>query len=340
MDQAALVQALLRPEAYPHRPQKVELVQTHISMVFLTGDYVYKVKKPVDLGFVDYSTLEKRKHFCHQEVLLNKRACPDIYLGVVTVVETNGGVSVEGSGDAIEYAVKMRQLPEHTTMEHLLGTNQVSGDMVERVARRVAEFHRKAETNDSIAGYGDVSMVGTNTGENFDQTERYIGVTISRDSYDAIRAYTEGFLQENGPLFRKRMRDGRIRDCHGDLHAAHICFINGICIYDCIEFNERFRYGDVASEVAFLAMDLDCRGRPDLSARFVEAYVAETGDRELVELLSFYKCYRAYVRGKVEGLKLDDPLVSAEEKERVAGIARQYFDLAASYAQGQDGGAG
>ena len=331
-DQPPLVQALLRPQAYPHHPEKIELVQTHISLVFLTGDYVYKVKKPVDLGFVDYSTLEKRKHFCHQEVTLNRRGCPDIYLDVVPIAQEENGIRVEGNGEPIEYAVKMRQLPQETTMEYLLAHNQVSSQMVERVARRVAEFHRKAETNEAIASYGDVTMVATNTGENYTQTEKYIGVTISPEAFEAIKAFTEGFIRENGPLFNERMKDGRIRDCHGDLHAAHVCFTDGICIFDCIEFNERFRYGDVASEIAFLAMDLDYRDRPDLAQHFVETYMEETGDSDILKLLHFYKCYRAYVRGKVACFKLDDPHISADEKEKAIAVASRYFDLAQSYA--------
>jgi len=331
VDQPPLVQALLTPQAYPHHPEKIELVQTHISLVFLTGDYVYKVKKPVNLGFVDYSTLEKRKHFCHQEVVLNRRGCPDIYLDVVPIAQEKGSIRVEGNGEVIEYAVKMRQLPQETTMEYLLKNNQVSREMVERVARRVSEFHRKAATSDVIAGYGDVHMVATNTGENFTQTEKYIGITIPRETYEAIRAYTEGFVRRNGPLFRQRMLDGRIRDCHGDLHAAHVCFTNDICIIDCIEFNERFRYADVASEIAFLAMDLDYRDRSDLAQHFVETYIEESGDTDILKLLRFYKCYRAYVRGKVESFRLDDPLIPAEDKEKAIAAASRYFDLAQSY---------
>ena len=333
VEQPPLVQALLTPAAYPHHPKKIELVQTQISFVFLTGDYVYKVKKPVDLGFLDYTTLEKRRHFCHQEVVLNRRLCPDVYLDVVPIIEEKGDISVEGRGEAIEYAVKMRQLPQERTMDHLLKNNQVTREMVEQVAQRLASFHQEAETNELIASYGDLDILVTNTEENFTQTEKYIGVTISPKKYDVIKSYTEAFLKENTALFRQRMRDDRIRDCHGDLHAAHVCFTDGICIFDCIEFNERFRFSDVANEVAFLAMDLDYHGRTDLSRHFVESYMEASGDQEMMKLLDYYKCYRAYVRGKVESFKLDDPLIPAEEKARVKDIASRYFDLAQSYIQ-------
>lgn len=326
-----LVQALLSPEAYPHRPREIELVQTQMSFIFLAGDYAYKVKKAVDLGYLDYTTLDKRKHFCHQEVMLNRRLCPEAYLGVVQIADEKGRIVVEGKGEAMEYAVKMRRLPQERTMDNLLRRNQVSEEMVARVAGRMAEFHQKAESNKKISSFGDISVVVTNANENFAQTERYIGISIPREKYEAIKAYTQSFIERNDPLFRQRTKQGRIRDCHGDLHAAHICFTNGICIFDCIEFNERFRYCDVASEIAFLAMDLDYHGRPDLSRHFVDAYVETSGDQELGQLLNFYKCYRAYVRGKVEGFKLDDPLISEEEKTSVLAIAKRYFELAESY---------
>ena len=216
-------------------------------------------------------------------------------------------------------------------MNVLLTKNQVSPEMVSSLAERLAEFHRQAETNANISTFGDIAALTQNTEENFTQTEKYIGNTISSRKYQRVMEYTNRFIRQNTSLFHKRMADGRIKDCHGDLHAAHVCFTNGVCIYDCIEFNDRFRYCDVASEVAFLAMDLDHYGRADLSRGFIKAYVTRSQDKELFELLGFYKCYRAYVRGKVESFKLDDPYISAEEKTGVLAIARSYFDLAKSY---------
>ena len=326
-----VVQALLHPKAYPDTWQRVEMVQTQMSFVFLTDDYVYKVKKPVNLGYLDYTTLEKRHFYCQREVELNQRLCPDAYLGVVPITRNRGDVFIEGQGEVIEYAVKMRHLPQEAMMNVLLANNQVSVAMVTSVAQRLVEFHQKAETNASIGAFGDLDTISRNTEENFSQTEKYIGNTISQEKYRHIKDYTKSFIENNAPLFRKRIADGRIRDCHGDLHAAHVCFTNGICIYDCIEFNDRFRYCDVASEIAFLAMDLDHYGRDDLSRSFVDAYVAFSQDKELPQLLNFYKCYFACVRGKVESFKLDDPHISGEEKAKALAAARSYFELAESY---------
>ncbi len=325
---AGLVEALLQAEAYPDTEHPVEMMQTQMSFVFLVGDYVYKVKKPVDLGYLDYTTLDKRQFYCQREVELNQRLCPDAYLGVVAITEDRGNISVGGQGEVVEYAVKMRRLPQKKMMDVLLAENRVSVEMITRVAQRVAEFHEKAEV---ISGFGDIDTITKNTEENFNQTEEYIGRTISEERYQNIKGYTNSFIKNNAVVFHKRVTDGRIRDCHGDLHAAHICFADGICIYDCIEFNDRFRYCDVAAEVAFLAMDLNRYQRADLSQAFVDAYLEQSQDRELLELLNFYKCYFAYVRGKVEGFKLDDPLISEEEKEKTLAVARRYFELAESY---------
>jgi len=326
-----LVQALLDPKAYPEISQRIELMQTQMSFIFLTDNHVYKVKKPVNLGYLDYTTLEKRQFYCYREVELNRRLCPDVYLSVVPITRDKNNFSVGGQGEAIEYAVKMRRLPQEAMMDVLLTNNQVSSEMVINLAQKLVDFHRQAETNAAISTFGNLDTIAQNTEENFSQTEKYIGNTISRDKYQRIKAYTDSSTSQNAPLFQKRLVDGRIRDCHGDLHAAHICFTDDICIYDCIEFNDRFRYCDVASEVAFLAMDLDHYRRADLSRCFVDAYVAQSQDKELLKLLNFYKCYRAYVRGKVESFKRDDPHISDEERARALATARSYFDLAQSY---------
>ncbi len=326
-----LVKALLKPEAYPEATGKIELMQTQMSFVFLAKEFVYKVKKAVDLGYLDYTSLEKRRFFCQKEVELNRRLCPEAYLGVVPITNDRGTIRIGGRGETIEYAVKMRRLPQKAMMDVLLANDGVSTEMITGVAQKLAAFHKEAETNAEISAFGEIKAITRNTDENFDQTEKYIGRTISKDSYRHIKNYTNSFVEKNAPLFNKRIKEGRIRDCHGDLHAAHICFSDSICIYDCIEFNDRFRYCDVASEMAFLAMDLDHYGRADLSRSLINAYVAESGDKDLLELLGFYKGYRAYVRGKVESFKLDDPYISKGEKEKTLEIAASYFDLARAY---------
>ena len=327
----SIVKALLESQAYPHKPQKIELVQTQMSFILLTGEYVYKIKKPVNLGYLDYTTLEKRHFFCHQELELNRRLCPSAYLAVVPVVEVKGELRIESEGKAVEYAVKMKQLPQDRMMDVLLPRGQVTPEMVARVAEKLVDFHQKAETNEEIAAFGRLDVIRQNCDENFAQTDKYIGLTIFRAKYERIKGYTDDFIKSNAGLFEKRVREGRIKDCHGDLHAAHICFTEDVCIYDCIEFNDRFRYSDVASEVAFLAMDLDRYQQAGLSRHLVNAYVELSHDAELLKLLDFYKCYRAYVRGKVESFKLDDPYIPQEEKAKVLNTAHGYFQLAESY---------
>jgi uncharacterized protein len=336
-----MVGALLRPQAYPHKPQKIELVQTQMSLVFLTGDYVYKVKKPVNLGYLDYTTLERRYFFCQQELELNRRLCSAAYLAVVPItmslrVPMESGrrsnlLRIEGQGKAVEYAVKMKQLPHDRMMDVLLPGGQVTQEMVAKVAEKLMGFHQKAATNQEIAAFGRLDVIRRNCDENFAQTEKYIGTSVTAEEYQHIKHYTDNFISSNAGLFDKRVREGRIRDCHGDLHAAHVCFTDEICIYDCIEFNDRFRYSDIASEIAFLAMDLDRYRQAGLARHLVNTYVGLSHDEELLKVLDFYKCYRAYVRGKVESFKLDDPYIPEEEKAKVLAAAQSYFELAQSY---------
>ncbi|HEX7363632.1 MAG TPA: phosphotransferase [Dehalococcoidia bacterium] len=329
--QPDFVEALLRPETYAHQPQQVELVQTQMSFIFLAGDLVYKVKKPVDLGYLDYTTLEKRRFFCQQELELNRRLCPEAYLEVVPIVTRQGQILLGGGGEVIEYAVKMKFLPADRMMDKLLPQNLVTEDMLARVAEKLAAFHGQAKTSTDIGTYGKPEAIKVNSDENFGQTEKYIDISIPANSYRKIKAYNDNFLKSNKSLFNKRIEEGRIKDCHGDLHAAHVCISNGICIYDCIEFNDRFRYGDVASEIAFLAMDLDRFRHPELSRAFVDAYVRLSGDKDLLQLLNFYKCYRAYVRGKVTSFMLDDKYIPETEKPELLATAKMYFELAGSY---------
>ena len=240
-------------------------------------------------------------------------------------------IGIEGEGRVIEYAVKMRRLPQEKMMDVLLADGKVTPEMAVGVAVKLAGFHAEAETGKAIRVFGDLSTIIENTEENFSQTEKYLDRTITPERFRRIKTYTAAFISDNSSLFTKRVEEGRIKDCHGDLHAAHVCFEDGIRIFDCIEFNDRFRYCDVASEVAFLAMDLDNYGQKALSGNFVQAYVTQSRDRELMALLDFYKCYRAYVRGKVNGFKLDDPHIPPEEKARILASARGYFELAESY---------
>ena len=330
--QKQVVEALMKPEAYDEETGRIELAQTHISFVFLTTNFVYKVKKAVDLGFLDFTTLEKRRFFCEKELELNRRLCEGMYLEVVPINRSNI-IKIKGEGKPIEYAVKMKRMPQEKMMNKLLEENKVNSKLIDEIAKIIAEFHSKAEANKRISKFGSLAIIGTNWNENFDQTREFVGKTISREDFKLIRERIEDFMKNNVPLFEKRMAEGRVRDCHGDIHSGNIFVTDRIYIFDAIEFNERFRYSDVAADIAFLAMDLDFKGRTDLSNFFVERYVKYSEDQKLMKLLPFYKCYRAYVRGKVTSFKLKDPSVGGEEKGAAMKEAKAYFKLASAYAK-------
>jgi aminoglycoside phosphotransferase family enzyme len=332
MDIPSLQKALLDPKIYPDLPKKVEFIETHISIVFLTREYVYKVKKPVDFGFLDFTSLDKRKYFCEQEVKLNRRLSPDIYLGVVEITFDRGRILFNGKGQVEEYAVQMKRIPEELLFNKLLEKSQVDRGMMEALSERLARFYASAETNERIKSFARPERVKQDTDENFEQTEKYVDAVISKPLYEEIRKRTNEFLRTREALFHRRITSDRIRDCHGDLRLEHIFWGKEIAIFDCIEFNERFRYTDVAADIGFLAMDLDYHGRKDLSEHLVRTYIEKSGDQELSLLLDFYKCYRAYVRGKVESFRLDDPHIPEKEKKEALQRARKYFDLAQRYA--------
>jgi aminoglycoside phosphotransferase family enzyme/predicted kinase len=333
MTHPGLFAAMSRPEFYPHRPERLDIVQTHISFIFIAGDEVYKVKKAIDFGFLDFTTLEKRKFYCAEELRLNRRLAPETYLGVETVTEdAAGGLALNGTGRIVEYAVRMKKLPQERMLGRLLAEGKCDSSVIDAVAAKLADFHRRAETGGRIDALGGVETIRLNHEENFAQTAAYVAVTIPRSRYNFIRAYDRGFLKRHEPLFRSRVAEHRIRDGHGDLHLEHICVDNGITIFDCIEFNERFRFGDVAAEVAFLAMDLDYNGYGTWAETFVEAYVRHAGDRNIRRLLNFYRCYYAYVRGKVVGFRIKDPAIDDRQQTEAKDTAARYFDLAFTYA--------
>jgi len=332
MFQKQVVEALMKPEAYDEEPGRIELIQTHISFVFLTRNLAYKVKKAVSLGFLDFTTVEKRRFFCEKELQLNRRLCGDMYLEVVPINRSEI-IKIKGEGEAVEYAVKMKRMPQERMMNKLLEENKVDDKLVDRIAKIIADFHSKAETNRRISEFGSLAIMKTNWKENFEQTREFACKTISMKNFRLIRERIYDSMEGNVSLFEKRVAEDRVRDCHGDIHSGNIFVTDRVYIFDAIEFNERFRYSDVASDVAFLAMDLDFKGRADLSAFFVKRYIKYSGDQELMKLLPFYKCYRAYVRGKVISFKLKDPNVGDEEKSVAMKEAKAYFKLASIYAK-------
>lgn len=333
-DTPAFVEFLLEPQNYAHSPAAVEQVQTHISRVFLAGDLVYKFKKPVNFGFLDFSDLAKRRHCCEQELTLNRRLCPDIYLGLVSLCRVGDSFAlVDGKRqDALEYAVKMRRMPEERMMPKLIAAGKLAESHLDAVVDVLAPFYEKAATGGEIDGFGKAEAVAVNVLENFEQTEAFIDRgALTRAQFDAVSAKSRAVLAD-GARFERRIAAGRIRDCHGDLYSANICLAEKPYIFDCIEFNQRFRHADVASDVAFLAMDLDFHGLEDLSRHFIERFVQVSGDAGLPDMLDFYKCYRAYVRGKIGLFTANDAgLPEAARQEQTAAAAR-YFKLAERYA--------
>jgi aminoglycoside phosphotransferase family enzyme/gluconate kinase len=335
MDLSGLLKALESPSAYPHQTkEQIEIIQTQMSVIFLTGDYVYKLKKPVDLGYVNYTTLQNRKYFCNQEVRLNRRLAPNVYLGVEPVtLSSDGKVSVGGNGDIIDYVVKMNLIPHEKCMDYLLEKDAVTPEMMRKVADVMSDFHSKAESSDEISKIADLDTLKFNIEENFTQLAPYIGRVFSQRQYDNICSFTRGFVDKNGSLLVKRNKENKVRDCHGDLHAQHICFDEPIFVFDCIEFNERFRCVDVASEVSFLCMDLDHSGHGDLALEFLKEYINKSGDTEIYKLNRFFKCYYACVRAKVNCFQLDDKLISEDGKKKCFKQASSYINLAESYSK-------
>ncbi|RMF91404.1 MAG: hypothetical protein D6733_01215 [Methanobacteriota archaeon] len=330
-----VVEALHSPEAYDEEVTAVEMVQTHISFVFLTDRYVYKVKKPVDFGFLDYTTLEKRRYFCEEEIRRNRPLCGDMYLGVVAINRDSAGrIRIGGEGEVVEYAVKMKRMPEERMMTRLLERGEVTEGHVDRIAALLSDFHAKAETGPGVDEYGSLEQVRANWVQNFEQTRGLRGKLLDAAEFDLVERRVMDFMEESKGLFEERVRGGRIRQCHGDVHSGNIFILpdGGIYIFDAIEFYRGFSCCDVASEVAFLAMDLEFQGRSDLARHFIERYVGYSGDEALKGLLDFYKCYRAYVRAKVIGFKIFDPAVDEEEKKKSEELTVKYFNLARRYA--------
>ncbi|MCF8116563.1 MAG: AAA family ATPase [Desulfarculaceae bacterium] len=332
--------ALARPDFYPHPAGAVEHLQTHISHIFLAGDFAYKLKKPVDLGFLDFTGLEGRRTMCQRELLLNRRLAPSVYLEVLAVAQGPDGLALaplEADGEAREYLLKMRRLDQERMMDRLLEQGKVGPDEVRALARLLAAFYDRAERGPEVDFAGRPEQVRLNVEENFRQAHDYQGISVSPARWEAIRDYSLGFMREHWELFNRRVAGGHIVDGHGDLHSGNINLPAGAepVVFDCIEFNERFRHQDAACDLAFLAMDLDHHGRPDLRAALVEEYLAVSGDKGLEEVLDFYLCYRAMVRAKVYGFMHEDPGLELAERFRDLDRARAYFRQAAGYAGGE-----
>ncbi|HEY0755521.1 MAG TPA: AAA family ATPase [Ktedonobacteraceae bacterium] len=356
---STLLEQLAQPQAFPATLSQSETIlqlQTHASAVLLAGERAYKLKKARDFGFFDYSTPALRRHFCEQEVVLNSRLATHVYLGVAPVlarakqgfqfgpIYAPGQIPTPGTklaaGQVIDYAVVMQRLPEEATLAARVAEGNVTPALLAAVAEPIAHFHSSVPTTRYIADFGSLRVIRGNWEENFSQMRPYIGRSLDQATFERISSYIYQFCQGYASLFTTRVREQRIRDCHGDLRLQHVYILDKpgdvpeISVIDCIEFNERFRYSDVAAEVAFLIMELDATGRADLGRAFVDAYVRLTNDGALYELLPFYACYRACVRGKVLSFQLDQPEVPAAQREAARQEAQALFTLAANYTSG------
>lgn len=347
----SLIQALSSPEAYPHRPVGVEVLQTHISVLFFAGERVFKVKKPVRLGFVDFAAPGARLEACREEVRLNAELAPGVYLGVAPIyADAEGaglrvgevyGPGAEADPAAVEHAVVMRRLPRGRMLDELLERGEIDNGAIDRIVEVLARFHGASATGEGVDEYGEPERVWERVARNLRECEPFAagggegGATVSMRVLRRLRACAERFIEEHRGLMRRRVLEGRVREGHGDLHAGNICVLaDGVVIYDRIEFAKGLRCGDVASDVAFLAMDLDARGARGLSGYLAARYAQRTGDAMLPLMLTLYKMHLAAVRGKVASIRSREGELTAEARRAARGEARRYFQLAAGYTLG------
>ncbi|MFG6096048.1 AAA family ATPase [Leptothoe sp. ISB3NOV94-8A] len=326
---------MLWPSFYPHWTQdKIELVQTHTAYVLLTGNYAYKVKKPVNYGFLNYTTLAARKHYVAEELRLNQRTAQEIYLAAIPIYQRGEQFSLLEQGEPVEYAVKMHQFPSGSLFSDLLAQDTLTPALIKRLAHQVAVFHQRAMISDYIQSFGTVVKIRQAFDENYAQSLPYIGRGQTLQQLQDTQKYTDRIFTEHQERFQTRIQQQKIRECHGDLHLKNIClWQDRIFLFDCIEFNEAFRYVDTMYDVAFTVMDCDAHGRYDLGNIFLNTYLEETGDWEGLEVLPLYLSRQAYVRAKTTSFLLDDPTIDTEKKEQIQTQSQAYYTLAWRYTQ-------
>ena len=329
-----LVAAMTSADFYPHKPTEIIHKQTHISDVFLANDLVYKVKKPVDLGFLDFSTLEKRYKFCCEEMRLNQRLTTDIYLGVEKITWDKNTYGLNSSGQTVDYAVRMRRLPDENTLASLLVSNRVTESFIDRLIHTLSDFYTaSALTKKEMDQFGSFEAIGQKCRDNFNRLPDFSDTGANKRKVQLIKAATQMFLDRHKDLFDRRIENKHICDTHGDLKTEHVYQYQGVQILDCIEFNHAFRYQDTASDLAFLAMDMDFLGYRPAALFLLSRYVKTTSDADLMQVIDFYKCYRAMVQVKVYHLQTEDRS-SQDDAKKAEHIheMEQYLDLAYQYA--------
>lgn len=330
--QASMIRALDDPARYPHAVDRVEHRETHISHVLLAGEYAYKIKKPLDLGFLDFSTLERRRFYCGEEVRLNGRLAPSIYLDVVAITGTPEDPVLDGDGEAIDYAVRMRRFPESGLLDRRLEVEGLGAGVIDEIAQRVAAFHDSAPAAGDDTDYGEPATVVAPMRENFEQIRPRLEDGDDRARAERLAHWTEETFRALRPALQHRRAEGRIRECHGDMHLGNMAFVDeGVAIFDGIEFNAHLRWIDVASEIAFLVMDLDHRAVPALAGRALDGWLAATGDYEALAVMRLYLVYRALVRAKIEAIRLEQAR-PGEEQAAARTALRGHLGLASRYA--------
>lgn len=329
MNSSNLVEALQNPGCYPHPVHNLRVVETHISWVILTGDFAYKIKKPVAFPFLDFSTLEKRRWFCEEEVRLNRRLAPSVYLGVVALTGTPSAPRIGGQGPPFEYAVHMRQFDGSQEFPRLLKQEGLRGSYLENLAERLTRFHREVAVAGPKDPYGSPDLIWKPVGECLEEIPLEHLPKGLTDDYEELRSWCRREWNGLQPQFLKRKKEGYVRECHGDLHLKNISLVEGqVCMFDALEFEPKLRWIDVLSEAAFLSMDFEAYGRPDLAYTLINRYLEETGDYEGMNVFRFYAVYRALVRAKVAGIRLSQIPKNHQEFLEIFEEWARYLKLA------------
>lgn len=336
MPQTEVINAMQDARFYPQPEQSVDFIQTHISCLFLTSKDVYKLKKPVNLGFLDFSTLEKRLFYCQEEVRLNSRLAPTVYQGVLPVSQNNDGHFFLGQQEdarIVDYVVHMRRLSEDSMFPVLLRQGRVDEHLLQELADLLATFHAQARAIPQESELGSLSLIRRNIEENFEQTKMLKNKAISARRHRVMRQVMLWSLNRHQDLYLLRHAQGKTRECHGDLRMEHICLFEGQLIaFDCIEFNERFRFIDTAADLSFLLMDMEFNGYWKQADTLLHTYVHSSGDHDLLSVVNLYKAYYALTRGKVFGIESTEQEFSPQERSQALDMAARFLDLAWSYA--------
>lgn len=320
------IQGLLDARAYPHAVAGLHLIETHISWVLLSGEFAYKIKKPLDLGFLDYSTLDKREQACREELRLNRRLAPGLYLDVVPITGHPAQPRIGGEGEVLEYAVKMRQFPQHCQLDRLLQAGALQEHEIDELAAHLAQFHAQAPSAAADSGYGQPEAIWRSVQENFDSL-RTLRQADTRAALTQLQDWSRVTHAQLAPLMQQRLQQGCVREGHGDLHLGNLVRLDsGVAAFDGIEFNPALRWLDVINDLAFTSMDLRRFGREDLAYRLLVRYLEASGDYEAVALLRYYEVYRALVRAKVAALRRHE--LRGAARTRLDGELRAYVQLA------------